>query len=467
MAYNDAAVNLEPSQQQFREMIAEAREAVMAASSADMPQIFREHAHRLLTPPQDRWQRQRIINALQDLRDDVHPKLSHKLVRQTVQEIPRTEPTRNSGTTPNDVDAVREELAAQAEQPAQAALSGTPEDEGEDERLPSLSQESEQVIDGLAENAGGLLGEFIQYVTNTARYPNRTLALGAAVTVIGTLIGRRVATPTRSATHLYVVCLAPTGAGKQHPLNCATRAMKAAGAVGHIGPSSFMSQSAVVNHLREMPLSLCPMDEFGSFLKKVHSLRASTHERAVSMVLRPAWGTSFEIMMTPEWAGRKAVKISSPALSILGMSTPREYHESLKSSDIENGLTNRLLVLSIDELPDEVTPQSDIDRLPESLAAGLADLFNWNGSNTRLDIARLNDPDLEPEPVLLEWGDGAENFYKEFSRAARDRVRADDQYGDLHAREAEIAVRLATIRAAGFRSERGRGGTRPAFGRDR
>jgi hypothetical protein len=230
--------------------------------------------------------------------------------------------------------------------------------------------------------------------------------------------------------------------------------MKAAGAGCHIGPSSFMSQSAVVNHLQGMPLSLCPMDEFGSFLKKVNSPRASTHERAVSAVLRPAWGTSFEIMMTPEWAGRKAERISTPALSILGMSTPREYYDSLKSSDIENGLTNRLLVLSINELPDEATPKFDIDQLPESLVTGLAQLFNWD--QTKMGTARLLDPNLEPKPEMLTWGDGAEDFYRGFSRAARDRIRADDQYGDIHAREAEIAIRLATIRAAGFRRDRGR-----------
>ena len=41
----------------------------------------------------------------------------------------------------------------------------------------------------------GLLGEIIDWITATSRRPNRVLALGAAVTVVGTLIGRRAAGP--------------------------------------------------------------------------------------------------------------------------------------------------------------------------------------------------------------------------------------------------------------------------------
>jgi hypothetical protein len=85
----------------------------------------------------------------------------------------------------------------------------------------------------------GVLGDIVDWVTATARRPNRVLALATAVTVIGTLIGRRVAGPTRSATHLYVVGIAPTGNGKQHVLDSAVRLMKAAGAGDHIGPSKF------------------------------------------------------------------------------------------------------------------------------------------------------------------------------------------------------------------------------------
>jgi hypothetical protein len=54
----------------------------------------------------------------------------------------------------------------------------------------------------------GVVGKLVDWIAATSRRPNRVLALGAAVSVVGTLIGRRVAGPTRSATHLYGVGVA-------------------------------------------------------------------------------------------------------------------------------------------------------------------------------------------------------------------------------------------------------------------
>jgi hypothetical protein len=116
-----------------------------------------------------------------------------------------------------------------------------------------------------ADNVPGVLGEIVDWVASTSRRPNRVLALGTAVTVIGTLIGRRVAGPTRSATHLYVVGVAASGAGKQHVLDSAIRLMKAAGAGDHIGPSKFFSLSAMVDLLSYRPLALCVQDEIACF----------------------------------------------------------------------------------------------------------------------------------------------------------------------------------------------------------
>jgi hypothetical protein len=62
------------------------------------------------------------------------------------------------------------------------------------------------------------------------------LALGAALTVVGTAIGRSMAGPTNSGTHLYVIALAPKGAGKDHPLQACGRLLRDAGMSHHIGP---------------------------------------------------------------------------------------------------------------------------------------------------------------------------------------------------------------------------------------
>jgi hypothetical protein len=116
-----------------------------------------------------------------------------------------------------------------------------------------------------------VVGQIINWITDTSRRPHRVVALGAGVTVVGTLIGRRAASPTGAATHFYVMVLAQTAAGKSRPQHCADRLMRPAGAGLHIGPSEFVSQTAVVNHILEKPLSLYTQDEFGAFLGRVNN----------------------------------------------------------------------------------------------------------------------------------------------------------------------------------------------------
>ena len=75
----------------------------------------------------------------------------------------------------------------------------------------------------------GVVGMLIDWTVKGALYPNRTLALGAALVTVGTLMGRRVMTPTRGVTHLYVVGVAESATGKQHPADCLKEALTVAG----------------------------------------------------------------------------------------------------------------------------------------------------------------------------------------------------------------------------------------------
>ncbi|WP_238296822.1 bifunctional DNA primase/polymerase, partial [Methylobacterium soli] len=101
----------------------------------------------------------------------------------------------------------------------------------------------------------GLLGDLTDWICASARRPQRGLALGAALTILGTACGRHLAGPTGSGTHLYVVGLAPTGAGKDHALSQIMAVLSAARMSQFIGPSQFISMPAVINFLVRAPLS--------------------------------------------------------------------------------------------------------------------------------------------------------------------------------------------------------------------
>ena len=108
------------------------------------------------------------------------------------------------------------------------------------------------------------------------------------------------------------------------------------------GPSEFISMPAEIDLLLRQPLTLCAQDEFGAFLKRVNNRRTSGFESNVSKILRIAWGSPFEPIVTPEWAGRKCETIKTLALSILGYSTPTEFYEALQGDDVTNGFLKSL-----------------------------------------------------------------------------------------------------------------------------
>ncbi len=294
---------------------------------------------------------------------------------------------------------------------------------------------------------GGLVGLIADWITTTSRRPQPALALGAALAVCGTAIGRSLAGPTLSATHLYVIALAPTGAGKDHPLQQCGRLIRAAGMGHHLGPSEFISMSAVINFLCRSPLALCPQDEFGAFLKRVNAKKASSFEASVLKILRTAWGSSFQAMMTPEWAGRAAEQIIAPAISIYGTSTEEEFYAALEGMDRDNGVLNRFLIFSSPKRPGEREPLSDPFDVPLPIVEGLKRLYTRDGV---FAAALRNATNLDIEPVALTWGnDGAHDLFTAF----RDEVEARSDHDTLArpflARSVEMAIRIATIVAAG------------------
>jgi hypothetical protein len=296
-------------------------------------------------------------------------------------------------------------------------------------------------------HVSGVVGDIVDWIVATARRPNRVLALGAAVTVVGTLIGRPVAGPTRSATHLYVVPVGPTGAGKQHLVDAATALMRAAGAKSHIGPGEFISMPAVVNFILRKPLALCLQDEYGAFLRRITSKKASGFENTVSKILRTLWATSFSAMATPEWADREMKIIQSPPVSILGLSTSDEFHGALQGDSVANGFLNRFLVLNSNLRSSDVEPRLEPGAVPDGLSAALRALYLWPGPHTLLQI---DNPEIAFTPQVMPWAnEEAAACYRDFERMHDAHMDDEPDLRPYLARAGEIAVRLATIRAAG------------------
>ncbi len=247
---------------------------------------------------------------------------------------------------------------------------------------PSITAPTSDLPDHLTRNPG-LLGDLTDWIADSARKPQRAGALLAALELVGTAAGRKYAGPTLTGTHIYGLFLAPSGAAKDHPLKCIGRVLHACTMGAHYGPSGFMSMSALINRITRQPLTLTCIDEFGAFLGRINGRKASTHEKAITGVLRTAWGSSFDTMAPPEWAGRVGEPIHSPALSIYGVSTHEEFFQNLEGGDVFNGFLNRFLILSTHSRVVEREPLADKMEVPAAVVDQMLAIYTAGNPLTR------------------------------------------------------------------------------------
>ena len=289
----------------------------------------------------------------------------------------------------------------------------------------------------------GLVGLITDWIVATAPRPQRGLALGAALTLVGTAAGRKFGGPTNSGTHLYVMALAPTGAGKDAPIQAISRILDASAMGAHQGAPQFMSMSSVVAQLRSNPQCLSAMDEFGSFLKRVNNKKAMGHEQAITGVLRTAWGCSFGSFMTPAWADRQSEKVIAPAMSIYGASTQQEFYSAIEGGDIFNGFLNRFLTISTAIKPAKCKPSADPFDVPSAITDAMIGIYQAGGAllGPTMHSGVANRP-----AITVPWE--CEQAERVYTRLDED-IDALEIETEMWSRTAEMALRMATIRAIG------------------
>lgn len=300
----------------------------------------------------------------------------------------------------------------------------------------------------------GLVGDLMEWMSRTAQRPLPIINLGASLCIVGTLAARKWATPTEGGTHLYILGLAGTGQGKDHPRRAATHILAAAGLKRFVAPSSWKSDSALVQHVSRNPACISFSDEVGEFIGRLNSKGASTHERGVSGVMRELWGVNWGLHTPPGWADsrdrQRVEPISAPAYSFLGLSVPEAVWEALAGADLSNGFANRFLVLANDRDVPEQDPEESVFDVPESLLERLRGLADFGG---HLANITMHHGETSAPIVRVPWEGGRGSHAHQVFKAFQEFCRVQPESETLMKRTAEIACRLATIRAVGIGGE--------------
>ena len=184
--------------------------------------------------------------------------------------------------------------------------------------------------------------------------------------------------------------------------------------------------------------------------------RATSHESTIGAVLRELWSIGpGDLFSTSARAMQATNNLESPTLSIFGVSTIREFYQSLSGSAVENGLMNRFTMIRAEARSEERDPDADPFVVPQEIASRIAELLPpatlGNLSGIQLLVGYKAPAEILRIPFASER---VRDLYMAFSNRLLSWGDEDGSVEPFIGRTAEMAIRLATIHAVGVAGRR-------------
>lgn len=291
----------------------------------------------------------------------------------------------------------------------------------------------------------GLLRDVFEYVMSISRKEQPLAALGAALSVVSTLMNRKYSSYTNLRANIFIATLIPSGQGKDVVIGAIPDLLIRAGAERFVGGEP-VSGTAIISALSEVPVRCYALDEYGRYLAGVNNKNANPNKIEIGDVLTKIWSCSNKPYTGKERADRKTNKqliIRSPFVVVNGVTVPERFWESISSMDASDGFLGRYIVFNSPDyaktlFPDHASP-------PESLIEKLKALYSFypQGGN----LASVYSPEIEIDPVVIVPSEDARKIWEELSEKYSHIAFEKKQFSSIYNRVAENAMKLAMIYA--------------------
>ncbi len=188
----------------------------------------------------------------------------------------------------------------------------------------------------------GFIAEVMDFTLATAPYPEPVLAFCGALALQATLAGRKVRDQGDTRPNLYLLGLANSGAGKDHPRKVNLRVLLEAGMATCAG-DNFASAEGLEDRLVLSPSMLFQTDEIDGLMTAIAKSQDGKAERIMEMLLK-FFSHSNNLYHCRVKAGREPLLIDQPSLVLYGTAIPKHFYESLSEKMLTNGMFARMLV---------------------------------------------------------------------------------------------------------------------------
>jgi len=249
--------------------------------------------------------------------------------------------------------------------------------------------------------------------------------------------------------NVYVLNLAPTGAGKSWPQTVLKKLLV------NIeddkkpiwGYGNYKSDSAFLKNLVSIRSRLDVVDEFASVFSLMKA--GGAHQSGLLQVMCSVWSSSGELFKSAEYATKEGESCYNPCISILGSSTVDGVKSSISKSMISDGLIPRFF-LFVDDFYGEAK-KSKID---EQLMTSVQDEIQKILKIQKQESLLIKDVKMGPcyDPINLEpiWGPVSELLSEiEFSFSERIPKEQNETMKQMLSRGFQQIKKAALIHAFG------------------
>ena len=199
----------------------------------------------------------------------------------------------------------------------------------------------------------GLVGDLARFIHDAAPRPVPEIALAGAIGLMAGVCGRAF-NVSGTGLNQYVLLIAETGTGKEAINSGISALMKACRtscpvALSFVGPAHIRSDAALLKQLAKSPAFVSVLGEFGLTLQQMANPRAPSHLASVKQILLDIYNKSgaHDVLNPMVYSDQEknTPPIDSPALSVIGETTPGRLYEALDEGLITDGLLPRFTII--------------------------------------------------------------------------------------------------------------------------
>lgn len=288
----------------------------------------------------------------------------------------------------------------------------------------------------------GLIADVTEFSLATAKRKQPLLSLLGAIALQSVICARKVRTSSGTRPGIGIVCLAPTGGGKQHPREVNSMILTECQMDELLVGSGFTTDIPLYRAVADIGAGLTQIDEFGRFLAGGKSANTNEHKivTAIMQLLTSDNDASFKPLRYA--VDSMSITMRYPCLTLFACATREQFFNSQSDASLLDGFLGRLLFANVSEMP---PIESDVESKP--VPQCIIDVVRYWGEYKKSDLEGVSRGMALPDERVVRMSAPAKDAIKEFSREADNAVRQDDRYSVLWSRAYEKAVKLSLIAA--------------------